>query len=160
MGSPVLSHKVLTLCIPRRGGRVLLGMKKRGFGSGRWNGFGGKVEPGEMIDDAAVRECFEEACIEVTSMEKVGHLRFTFVGDPVAFDVHVYRVDAWTGEPAETDEMAPEWFTEGSIPFDTMWPDDQHWFPRFLAGEKFLGEFAYDGPDTIVSSRLMEVVAV
>ena len=25
------------------GGRILLGMKKRGFGAGRWNGFGGKV---------------------------------------------------------------------------------------------------------------------
>ena len=35
--------------------RILLGMKKRGFGSGKWNGFGGKVEPNETIEDAAKR---------------------------------------------------------------------------------------------------------
>lgn len=35
-------------------GRVLLGMKKRGFGMGKYNGFGGKVEPGESIEAAAL----------------------------------------------------------------------------------------------------------
>ena len=29
--------------------RVLLGMKKRGFGMGKYNGFGGKLEPGETM---------------------------------------------------------------------------------------------------------------
>ena len=36
-------------------------MKKRGFGAGRWNGFGGKVAPAETIEDAARRELLEEA---------------------------------------------------------------------------------------------------
>ncbi len=34
---------------------MLLGLKKRGFGAGKWNGFGGKVNPGEDIVDAALR---------------------------------------------------------------------------------------------------------
>jgi len=38
------SKKVLTLVFLRRPGQILLGMKKRGFGQGRWNGFGGKGE--------------------------------------------------------------------------------------------------------------------
>jgi hypothetical protein len=29
--------------------RILLGYKKRGFGMGKFNGFGGKVEKGETI---------------------------------------------------------------------------------------------------------------
>ena len=33
-------NKVLTLVFVRRPGDVLLGMKKRGFGTGRYNGFG------------------------------------------------------------------------------------------------------------------------
>ena len=36
-------RKLLTLVFLREGGKVLLGMKKRGFGVGKWNGFGGKV---------------------------------------------------------------------------------------------------------------------
>lgn len=43
---------------------VLLGLKKRGFGTGKWNGFGGKVEANENIRQAAVREMKEEAGIE------------------------------------------------------------------------------------------------
>ncbi len=41
---------ILTLCLIVDDGRILLGMKKRGFGAGRWNGFGGKVEEGESIE--------------------------------------------------------------------------------------------------------------
>lgn len=35
--------------------QVLLGLKKRGFGAGKWNGFGGKVEEGESIKNCAIR---------------------------------------------------------------------------------------------------------
>ena len=54
------SRKVLTLVFLRDATRVLLGMKKRGFGVGKWNGFGGKVEPGETVVEAAAREVTEE----------------------------------------------------------------------------------------------------
>lgn len=50
------------LCFPVDAqGRVLLGRKKRGFGAGKWNGFGGKIEAGETIRQCAVRELREEA---------------------------------------------------------------------------------------------------
>ena len=42
---------------------ILLGMKKRGFGTGKWNGFGGKVEAGESNEQAALRELKEESSI-------------------------------------------------------------------------------------------------
>ena len=50
-----MSLKVLTLVFLRKEGEVLLGYKKRGFGSGKWNGFGGKVEPGESVAEGAAR---------------------------------------------------------------------------------------------------------
>ncbi len=51
----MVSNKVLTLAFVRESARVLLGLKKRGFGQGRWNGFGGKVQPGETIEQGARR---------------------------------------------------------------------------------------------------------
>ena len=48
-------NKLLTLVLVCNETQVLLGMKKRGFGEGRWNGFGGKVESGETITEAAIR---------------------------------------------------------------------------------------------------------
>lgn len=38
-----------------RNNRILLGFKKRGLLKNKWNGFGGKVEPGETVFEAALR---------------------------------------------------------------------------------------------------------
>lgn len=48
-------NKLLTLVMIMKDNKLLLGMKKRGFGKGRWNGFGGKVQENETILDAAKR---------------------------------------------------------------------------------------------------------
>src|SRR3989344_1243357 len=48
-------RKVLTLCLAIQDGRLLLGMKKRGFGARWWNGFGGKIEEGEPIETEEMR---------------------------------------------------------------------------------------------------------
>ena len=63
MGPVDVSPKVMTLLMVVQGQRVLLGEKKRGFGEGFWNGFGGKVDAGESVDEAALRELREEAGI-------------------------------------------------------------------------------------------------
>jgi len=36
--------------------QILLGMKKRGFGEGKLNGFGGKVKESETVEEAARAE--------------------------------------------------------------------------------------------------------
>jgi len=48
-------NKVLTVVFVQRPSEILLGYKKRGFGARKWNGFGGKVEIGETIEEAAKR---------------------------------------------------------------------------------------------------------
>lgn len=55
----VVTNKLLTLAFVTKPGQILLGMKKKGFGVGRWNGFGGKVERGETIEEAAKRCVFQ-----------------------------------------------------------------------------------------------------
>ena len=51
----MVANKVLTLAFVRDESQILLGLKKRGFGMGRWNGFGGKVELWETIAAGARR---------------------------------------------------------------------------------------------------------
>lgn len=58
VGVAAKQRKQCTLILVLEAGRMLLGMKKRGFGVGKYNGFGGKVEPGETIHAGAlVRAC-------------------------------------------------------------------------------------------------------
>jgi len=70
--------KLLTLCLIHQDNRLLLGMKKRGFGKDRINGFGGKVEPGESIEEATIRETQEEAGITPIDLKKIGIIHFEF----------------------------------------------------------------------------------
>lgn len=149
--------KLLTLCVIYQNHKILLGMKKRGFGAGRWNGFGGKVSDEETIEDAAEREVQEEAGIEVKDMDKVGIIDFEFKGNPEILQVHIFRADDFSGEPTESEEMKPQWFQINEIPFDKMWPDDKYWLPLSLDGKKFKGKFLYGEKDVIIEHELIEV---
>lgn len=149
--------KQLTLIIIYQHPKILLGMKKRGFGAGRWNGFGGKVEHTETIEEAAKRELQEEVGIKVNDLEKVGIIDFEFDSNPEILEVHIFRSYNFSGEPKETDEMKPQWFNIDDIPFADMWPDDIHWFPLFLRGRKFKGKFLFGESDIILNQELVEV---
>jgi hypothetical protein len=39
----------------------------------------------------------------------------------------VYRVPDFTGEPCESQEMAPVWMHPQELPYDKMWADDRWW---------------------------------
>jgi len=150
-------RKILTLCLIHNHPHVLLGMKKKGFGEGRWNGFGGKVEGGESIEEAARREVLEEAGITVRDIEHAGQLDFHFENEENVLEVHVFRGNSFEGEPRESEEMRPQWFSVEEIPFDTMWPDDKYWIPLFLAGKKFRGKFLFKDHNTILEHELIEL---
>lgn len=64
-----------------REAEILLGLKKRGFGSGLWNhSFAGKVEAGEATAAAARRELEEESGlrVEVEQLQEVARLEYEF----------------------------------------------------------------------------------
>ncbi|XP_074821301.1 oxidized purine nucleoside triphosphate hydrolase isoform X1 [Natator depressus] len=132
----MFTSKLFTLVLVVEPQRVLLGMKKRGFGAGRWNGFGGKVQAGETIEQAAHRELLEESGLTVDNLQKMGQITFEFV------------------------EMCPQWFQLDQVPFSHMWPDDVYWFPLLLQKKLFLGYFKFQGLDTILEYTLRQVEEV
>jgi mutator protein MutT len=145
--------KECTLLLIVRGDQILLAMKKRGFGAGRWNGVGGKIEPGETIEQAMVRECQEEISITPTEYWPVAVHNFTETHEAQEADLRVYTFlcDKWEGELAESEEMRPQWFKTIDIPYEDMWPDDPYWLPRVLAGEKLSTRYVLDAQDVLLS---------
>ena len=132
-------------------------MKKKGLGVGNWNGFGGHVEKGETIKEAAKREVFEEAGINISKIKKLGVINYEFVGSPDILEVHFFKSTSFTGKPAETEEMRPKWFPVDRIPFKKMWPDDKFWMPLFLSNQKFKGRFYFDENNKIVDYELEKI---
>ena len=143
-----------TLLFLKSGDQLLLAMKKRGFGAGKWNGAGGKLEPGETVEDALVRESVEEINVRPTSWTPVAEL--DFVQDAETENswhmfVYAYVAEAWEGEPAESEEMRPKWFHVEDLPYGDMWDDDEFWLPYVLDDKKVVGEFTFDINDRLLT---------
>ena len=151
-----------TLCLLIRknqdGKELLLAMKKRGFGKGKWNGVGGKEDPekGDInIVKAAMRETKEEIGVKIKKMEKVAVLSFYYpYKKEWDQDVHVFLVRDWQGEPIESEEMLPKWFKINDIPYNEMWDDDKHWLPQVLEGKKLKAKFTFAPGEKIISQNI------
>lgn len=142
-----------TLVFVIRDEKILLIDKKTGFGKGKVNGPGGKVEPGESPEACAVRECYEELGIRVANLRYCGQHRFQFV-DGYSLLVWVYSSTEFEGVPTETPEAKPLWFALDSIPYERMWEDDCLWLPLLLRGERFQGRWLFDG-DRMLDHELL-----
>jgi len=148
-----------TLLFLQKDDQILLAMKKRGFGAGRWNGVGGKLEPGESLEEATIRECQEEISVTPIAFHAVAELDFYWPekDENQHMYVYAYICDAWDGEPQESEEMAPSWFKIKSIPYKEMWQDDEFWLPKVLEGKIVRGLFNFDEADNLTSQDIKEV---
>ncbi|XP_032115703.1 7,8-dihydro-8-oxoguanine triphosphatase isoform X1 [Sapajus apella] len=91
------ASRLYTLVLVLQPQRVLLGMKKRGFGAGRWNGFGGKVQEGETIEEGAKR-VNEIVCVNITkSCPDVAPVHV-----PVLRKKCAHTGSSWTRSPSRT----------------------------------------------------------
>ena len=140
---------------------MLLAMKKRGFGMGKWNGVGGKinVEKGDKnVVDAAIRETAEEIGVKIKDLERMAVLSFRFPYVPKEKewdqDVHVFLIKNWEGEPVESEEMLPQWFKLKDIPFNEMWDDDKIWLPEILEGKKLKADFVFKEGEIIAEHNV------
>jgi len=144
-----------SLCFLVKDHKVLLAMKKRGFGVGKFNGIGGKKDAEETIEDAARREIREEICVTVQNLISVATIDTFFPHNPDwGQRVTVFLVYKWNGKPVETEEMAPRWFNKKAIPFKQMWPDEKYWLPLVLEGKNVEAEFMFGKDESIIDYKI------
>ena len=145
------------LCFILKDERVLLIRKKRGFGAGKINAPGGKIEPGETALESAIRETLEEVGVTPVSPQKRGELFFQFT-DGYSLHCTVFLALDCVGEPVETAEAAPFWTPLNAIPFAEMWADDAFWLPLLLGGASFRGYFTFEG-DVLLTREIKSLEA-
>ena len=143
-----------TLCFVTGNGQILLIHKKRGLGAGKINGPGGRLEPSETPEQAAVRETQEEVGVTPVGLERRGTLHFQFL-DGYKLHVVVFSATDCIGQLIETAEAKPFWKDVNQIPYEEMWQDDPHWLPLVLAKRQFRGYFVFDG-ERLLSYRVAQ----
>lgn len=148
-----------TLCLLRRENEILLAMKKRGFGEGKYNGVGGKIEGEETPEEAMLRETKEEIGVTPVTYERVGIVSFDefYKGEKVNLIFYLYFVTEWEGTPTESEEMKPNWFSLDNIPYTQMFPDDKYWLPLILEGKKIDAYFDFDENWNLLSKNIKEL---
>ncbi|MDI6717684.1 MAG: NUDIX domain-containing protein [Patescibacteria group bacterium] len=120
-----------TLCFLIKNNQILLALKKKKIERECWNGYGGGINDGEIIEEAAIRELKEESggiIAVLDDLKKVAVIDFHNTksdGEKFICRVHIYLVRNWIGEPKETEEMTkPTWFNINNLPFENMMPAD------------------------------------
>ena len=76
---------------------------------GFWEFPGGKVEPGETIEQAMIRELDEEIGIEVTEQNLFEHLEYDYPDKFLKFDF--ITVTSFTGDPYGREGQQGQWVT-------------------------------------------------
>lgn len=149
--------KQVTICWLIKEDKVLLGLKKRGFGSGKYTSFGGKLKEGETLEQSAVRELFEETGLvtQTEYLDKKAEVSFTFPHKPDWNQIaHVYIVRQWEGEPKESEEMKPEWYLIKELPYSKMWEADKHWVAHVLKGKYVTASFTYGQNNKVLNKNI------
>lgn len=144
-----------TLAFLIKENQILLAMKKRDFGKSKWNGVGGKQQNGETIKQTALREMDEEIGVITKTLSQVALFSFYYPFTPQDNQtVYVFTAKTWLGEPRETEEMRPAWFSFNNIPYDLMWSDDRIWLPEVLKGNLIRAAFMFNADNQIEGHSL------
>lgn len=148
-----------TLLLIIKDNKILLAMKKRGFGVGLYNGVGGKMQDGETIFETMIRETKEEINVEPIDAKLVGIIDFDLYlkGEKAIEKVHIFVAHNYKGEVQESEEMKPEWFDINKIPYEKMFDDDLLWLPDVVNGKLVQGNVKFDKNNHTVESKISVV---
>ncbi len=152
-----------TLCYVEQGDSVLMirrGKQPGDLHAGKYNGLGGKLEPGESPLDCARRELLEESGLRADRLSFAGHIVFPRFDGSNDWSVFLFRAADCDGALLEDSrEGVLEWiprdrlldscYIPGVPPEDArrgipLWEGDRHFLPWVLSGRRFLARFDYE----------------
>lgn len=86
----------------------------------------------------------------------MGTIAFHFIDRPEwDQDMAIYTLYGVSQSPSESDEMRPEWFEIGEIPYSQMWEADKIWVPRVIRGEEIAYSIRFKADGTLIDSNLI-----
>ena len=129
--------KLATLCYvmdKKRNSTLMIyrNKKQNDYHEGKWNGLGGKFEPGEIPEECAIREIEEESGLKVNSIKMNGFITFPLFDGKEDWYVFLFTTDDFSGELIDSPEGHIEWIPNEKLTEINLWDGDKIFIPGCL----------------------------
>lgn len=139
-GQQRYTHSLIFLFHPSPPSSLLLGLKKKGFGKGTYNGIGGKLLASETARGSVIRETSEEIHVPLSAeqVEFIGKVKIDVEeGEKVSMAVYWGELNKeQIGQVRESEEIKPDFHDVegmgGKLPWESMRPEHKIYFGTLL----------------------------
>lgn len=138
--------KVATLCYLKGDGRTLMIHRIRKANDmhlGKWNGLGGKLNPGETPEECVTREVYEESGLEIVNPLLKGILTFPKFANNEDWYAFVFVARKFRGQLVNSKEGDLAWIEDERLLDLNLWEGDRIFIPWLERPGLFSGKFVY-----------------
>jgi 8-oxo-dGTP diphosphatase len=138
--------KLATLCYLRKDGKTLMIHRNKrpdDMHMGKWNGLGGKLEPGETPEECARRELLEESGMAVQNLIYKGLLTFPGFAHEEDWYTFVFVSTELTGDLIDPPEGSLQWIDDEVLLDLNLWEGDRIFLKWLEQPGVFSGKFVY-----------------
>ncbi|HCK09125.1 MAG TPA: DNA mismatch repair protein MutT [Candidatus Latescibacteria bacterium] len=139
--------KLGTLVYLKQNGKTLMlhrVKKEQDFHEGKWNGLGGKLDPGETPEECAIREVKEESGLDLKALKLRGIITFPLFDQVDDWYVYLFTGTEFSGDLIDSPEGDLEWIDNDKLLDLNLWEGD-YIFLQWIEQERFFsGKFVYE----------------
>lgn len=138
--------KLATLCYIKHNGKTLMihrVKKLNDMHEGKWNGLGGKFEPGETPEECVTREVREECGLTLRNPKLKGILTFPAFDGNDDWSVFVFVAREFDGQLQDSQEGNLQWIDDTDLLNLTLWDGDKIFLMWLDRPGFFSGKFVY-----------------
>ena len=150
--------KLATLCYVKHAGKTLMIhriKKENDIHEGKWNGLGGKFQPGEAPEECVFREVYEESGLRINQPELRGILTFPNFARDEDWYAFVFIVHQFEGKLIESPEGDLQWIDDREILSLNLWEGDRFFLPLLDQSGLFSGKFVYQNGQLVEHSLII-----
>jgi 8-oxo-dGTP diphosphatase len=138
--------KLATLCYVKQSGKTLMIhriKKANDMHQGKWNGLGGKLEPGETPEECVIREVREESGLTIHNPTLKGILTFPLFSKDEDWYAFVFVATQFEGALIDSNEGDLAWIDDEKLLSLPLWEGDLIFLPYLDKEGFFSGKFVY-----------------
>lgn len=138
--------KLATLCYVRKDGKTLMvhrNKKANDMHQGKWNGLGGKLEPGETPEECCIRELYEETGLIVRNPQLKGLITFPGFSNDEDWYTFLFVITDFDGQLIDSPEGELEWVEDARLLELNLWEGDRIFIPWLEQPGFFSAKFVY-----------------